>query len=46
MAPRPLDANPIAMGALKAFTTARADRAETYWQENFALLVDRLCRGD
>ncbi len=40
MAPRPSDADQNAVGALKAFTSSRAERADMYWHENFAPLLD------
>lgn len=40
MAPRPLDADGIAIGAIRAFNATRLDRADAYWQENFAPLLE------
>jgi hypothetical protein len=41
MAPRPGEADPDKPESLQAFKALRADRAEAYWQENFAPLLDR-----
>ncbi len=41
MAPKPLDADPTHPESLQTFKALRAERAETYWQENFAPLFEK-----
>jgi hypothetical protein len=40
MAPRPLDADGVAIGAIQAFNAVRVDRADAYFHENFAPLLE------
>jgi hypothetical protein len=41
LAPRPIDADTLAPGAVQAFNAIRVDSAEAYFNENFAPLVDQ-----
>lgn len=41
MAPRPVDADPLVLGAVQAFNEARVVQADAYYNENFAPLVDQ-----